>query len=170
MKVLNRSRNIRGIAHGDVIIDNTKNNCIYIWEFQATKRQSQSILFGITSSRELIRGYPGNNIRKNIFYYYYDSDGNINYPNFKQYADKSDYDAEYWDDDESNDYGKRLANGDNIKLEFNVKRKTIKYYINNIDQGIAFRNIHFSDKTKYNIFVSMYTAKDSVQMIDFKCI
>ena len=57
-------------------------------------------------------------------------------------------------------------NNDNyITMELNVTNKTLKYYINNVDEGIAFSNIHFDYDTKYNMAV--YLDRLTVELVLF---
>lgn len=56
---------------------------------------------------------------------------------------------------------------DIIKMEVNTKNKSIKYFINDIEQGIAFKNIKFKGMI-FNLAVSFY-MDESLQLIDFKC-
>ena len=45
--------------------------------------------------------------------------------------------------------------------------KTIKYYVQGFDQGIAFDNIYFDNDQEYSMFVSMHEPM-SVQLLDFQ--
>ena len=55
-------------------------------------------------------------------------------------------------------------------MQLNVKNKTLQYWVNDKDQGIAFQNIDFSDNIKYNLAISAYGYRDCVKINSFKCI
>ena len=61
-------------------------------------------------------------------------------------------------------YGKIYRKGDIIKMEFNVPKRTLLYYKNGVNLGIAFNDIIFENDEKYNMVVSMYEIGDSVQL------
>ena len=50
----------------------------------------------------------------------------------------------------------------------NMYAKTLSFVHNEKDHGIAYRNIDFSDDTKYNMAISVYGENDTVQLIDFQ--
>ena len=52
-----------------------------------------------------------------------------------------------------------------IKMELNLKNKTLKYYFGDIDGVVAFKNIYFDETTVYHMAV--YTERSSVKLIDF---
>ena len=59
-----------------------------------------------------------------------------------------------------------LEKGDTIKMELNVVDKTLKFYINDKDQGIAFKHIDFTDNKRYNMAVML--TKSKVKLINFQ--
>ena len=44
-----------------------------------------------------------------------------------------------------------MEDDDIVKMELNTKYGYIKYFINNIDKGIAYRNIDFDKNMKYRL-------------------
>ena len=65
-------------------------------------------------------------------------------------------------------YGEKFYKDDLIKMEVNTKEKTIKYYKNDKDLGIAIYNINFKNNIKYNLAISMDFKSDCVKLINFK--
>ena len=63
---------------------------------------------------------------------------------------------------------KQWKYNDIIKMEINTKNKAIKYFINEYEQGIAFKNIQFKGMM-FNLAVSFY-MDESLQLIDFQCV
>ena len=61
-------------------------------------------------------------------------------------------------------YGKECKNGDTIKCECDFDNKTVKYYINNISQGIAFNDLNGHVRPA----VSIYTNGDSIKLLNVK--
>lgn len=53
-----------------------------------------------------------------------------------------------------------------IRMELNVKNKTIKYYMNGVDFGIAWNDIDFS--TKYSLCISLLKLDASVKLEKFE--
>ena len=65
-------------------------------------------------------------------------------------------------------YGCAYSDKDNqVKMELNMDDKTLKYYVNGEDQGIAFDNICFDNDQHYSMCISLDEPM-SVQLIDFK--
>ena len=63
----------------------------------------------------------------------------------------------------------RIDNGDLITmtLDINLSSSTLSYSINGEDQGIAFRDIEFKNKT-YKMAIFMECKQDQIQLVDFK--
>ena len=89
---------------------------------------------------------------KCYFYAYYDKG--------PKYSHKCSYNGE--------SYGKLWEASDTIKMELNTNKKTLKFYVNNVDQGIAFDEVDFENNTKYNMAIFLYQKNDSIQLIDFQ--
>ena len=61
----------------------------------------------------------------------------------------------------SKNYGKEYGSNDIIKCEINYNKNIIVYYINGIDQGIAFNNITYPVKPA----VSLYSVGNSIELL-----
>eukprot|EP01084_Bolivina_argentea_P070064 127449_1 len=59
-----------------------------------------------------------------------------------------------------------IKKGSKIQMEFNVKTKTLQYYING--KQFKFENIHFNHNTKYFMAVCVNNERRSVQLVDFE--
>ena len=65
-------------------------------------------------------------------------------------------------------YGEMYGEDDVIVMELNLKLKTIEFYKNGESQGIAFKDIVKNDDTRYKLFISMFSERDSVQIVNFE--
>eukprot|EP01084_Bolivina_argentea_P319735 554589_1 len=59
-----------------------------------------------------------------------------------------------------------INEGDIIKMELNIKNKTLKYYLNDKDLGIAFKNINMN--YKYCLAISFASKGIQIQIVDFQ--
>lgn len=64
-------------------------------------------------------------------------------------------------------YGMGYEDGDIIKMELNVKSKTLEFYNNGKPQGIAFQDIKFGDKYLYCLGIIMTSTGNAVELLDF---
>ena len=63
---------------------------------------------------------------------------------------------------------KRLIKGDILKMEINVGKQEMRYYINDIDQGIAFEGIDFTcDEKKFNMCVYIGDTNVSIELLRY---
>ena len=53
-------------------------------------------------------------------------------------------------------------------MEFNIKERIIKYYINDKEQGITFNEIYFDDEIVYNLAIAFHEESEALQFIDFQ--
>eukprot|EP01084_Bolivina_argentea_P076375 138409_1 len=65
------------------------------------------------------------------------------------------------------DYGCIWNVGDMIAMELNVQNRTLKYYVNSTDQGIAVENVSFGDNVKYVMAVA-FNGNAAIKLISFK--
>eukprot|EP01084_Bolivina_argentea_P273289 465481_1 len=61
---------------------------------------------------------------------------------------------------------KLFSYGDTIKMEFNIKNKSLRYYLNDEDIGVAFDNINTDHE--YCLAISLYHDRDQIQLVDFQ--
>ena len=53
-------------------------------------------------------------------------------------------------------------------MTLNLKNKSISYTVDDIDYGIAFKNIDIDNDIYYRAAVFMYGHTDSIKMLDFQ--
>eukprot|EP01084_Bolivina_argentea_P304825 526532_1 len=75
------------------------------------------------------------------------------------------HDHEYWD----YDYGCVCRQGDELKMELDIQNRTLKYYINSNDQGIAVKNVQFIENTTFVMAISVNSPVE-IKLINFKAI
>jgi len=61
-------------------------------------------------------------------------------------------------------YSPQLKTNDIVTIELNIKNRTIRYFVNNINLGVAFRNIDIS--THYNFGITL-RRNDKVKLLHF---
>ena len=64
-------------------------------------------------------------------------------------------------------YGSRLNNDFILCLELNLKNKTISFYINGVNQGVAFNHIATGDDIKYRFSITLGYCDNSVSIVKF---
>eukprot|EP01083_Nonionella_stella_P314036 1129777_1 len=65
-------------------------------------------------------------------------------------------------------YGNRWHDNDEIVMELNTKRDTLKFYQNNVDLGIAFKDIDFSNNRIYHMTIRLSNVRESIQLLHFE--
>lgn len=63
------------------------------------------------------------------------------------------------------EYGEAWGEGDVIEMVLDTKQKTLSFFVNGSDQGIAFNNIHLDDSISYHMAISMCSR----HMENIKC-
>lgn len=71
------------------------------------------------------------------------------------------------DDQCSKNYGKTWKNGDELSMTLDMGQSEMRLSINGEDQGIAFTNIKKSKDIEYRLFISLYSIKDCVEILEF---
>ena len=61
-------------------------------------------------------------------------------------------------------YGKKCKTGDIVDMYLDLYKLTISYSINNINYGVAYKNI---DKCGYRAGVCMYKIEDALQLVEY---
>ena len=159
---------ISGTAYGNVIIDKRSKGS-HIWTFSVVKPDCSGqgeMTIGIDSSRKKFADdcmYVSH--RKEYAYYGYVSfnDGDDACTAIRTYNAKLDhkhYECEYgviYSDTESE-----------VKMELNMRNRTLKYYVNDTDQGIAFDNICFQNDEQYTMVVCLAYEVMSVQLTNYQ--
>ena len=151
--------------YGNILI-NARLNRMYIWKFQIVTLPSNGnpiCSFGIESSnKQQINTYfycAALAKRYNYMYYAYDTN------ELKG--------SKYSHDTKRTDYGVGAKTGDVITMILNTKLRTIKFYLNDRDLGIAYENVTFGfdDGKGYHMAVYIDEAPTCVKLIDFcqKC-
>ena len=57
--------------------------------------------------------------------------------------------------------------GDTVSIYLDLIKKELKYFINDIDQGIAFNDIPNDKNINYRLAISIYSKGDIVEIINF---
>ena len=65
-------------------------------------------------------------------------------------------------------YGELIQENDLIKMELNTMDKSLRYFRNGMDQGIAFTNVKLENGTYY-LAITMWEQQASLQLLDFEC-
>ena len=130
----------------------------YIWKFKMLEFQGL-IAIGIDSSN-----------KAHVDRDFYDCDNANPYYANEIYANGMGI---LYSHDASNSYSNRYAFtridtiGSLITMELNVKNRTLNYFINDIAQGNAFKNIYFDENTVYNMAVYGGGKNNTIQLTDF---
>ena len=159
-KKINRKK-LRGTVYGHYMInsqydgydiniyDNSDNN-IYEWTLKIDQMSSW-ITIGIDSSLQKHINDDFSD-QDGYTYYAYGSSGYI-------YQNKYDF--------RSVEYGIEYKTNDEIKMVLNKKNRSIKYYVNDKDQGIAFNLIHIKYPYRYHFAVCLAEGT-IVRLISFQ--
>ena len=59
-------------------------------------------------------------------------------------------------------------NDDIIGMELDINKKSLTFYLNGVDQGIAFENVNLDYERKYHMAVGMLDAGTSIELISFE--
>ena len=151
-----------GTSYGNVdIIDD--NRLKYIWKFKIKSCSYHTLMaIGIDSSSKAY-----------VYEDFHDCDNKYPYYAFEIYSSSEEGVLYEYDQGSTNvcvdygDCGEEIHSIDEatVMMELNLKDKTLKYYINDIDQGVAFTNIYFDQDTIYNMAV--YVNSVNIELIDF---
>ena len=139
-----------GSAFGTIDIKEN-DDCIYIWTIKILDEWSMDRNIGlIDASIKLSPGESFDYLGYGDDKYYacngaYKESHNIDLTYKHSEYEESVYDEQYGEFDE----------GEIIKMELNTKDKTLRYFQDDIDKGIAFDNIDFSNDTVYNLALSV---------------
>ena len=133
-------------------------NCTYIWCFKMfgdfpdpTMFWGSPLEIGITDKMDI-------NDKPNS-HYFYCSSGLKN-------SIKSDSYFDYPWNQKCEQYGTPFGVNDN-KMKLNVVKRTLRFYVNDKAQGIAFNAIVFGKNQKYKMVLSINSGDIPVQLIDF---
>ena len=143
--------------YGKITINPSKDKGIYQWYIQIKVMQLAAYIGFESASQSKIDSLFGTN-------------GGCNYSMncYAGYVDGVGYDKI-----SSRDYVKLTSkdfdtfkSGDIICLEFNMNDRNIKFYINGIDHGIAFKSEEIKDDD-YRFAVALCDEKDSIKLMKF---
>ena len=157
----------RNTVYGNIVITK-KDRGKFIWTFKLIEPKENVIMtIGIDSSNKAFvndrfycSGYG------HVFY------GYQSYSEFDTGSlmmRSSEVEKQSWKDtDQGYEYGVIYSDTESqVKMELNMDDKTLKYYVNGKDQGIAFQNICFENDEKYSMCISLDEPM-SVRLLDFK--
>eukprot|EP01084_Bolivina_argentea_P273291 465483_1 len=150
----------RSNVFGSIVIDSNKHpNTIYSWTFKLTSNHtlfSTSLpSIGIVSNVISVDDYCFNMYvggKKHYLYSHYGWDISSGKVRFKNRS--CDYNASC-----------HIESGDMIKMEVDLKHKTLKYFQNDKDLDVAFEDIDLN--FKYCLAISFPPWSNQVQIIDF---
>ena len=151
-KVIDSDSSYDGTCYGYVDIMNDT-DWKYVWTFKIIKYPQWSLLaIGIDASD---KAYFDED--------FHDCDNESHYYGFEIYCNGSG--ELYTLEKRKGRYGVMVGDGDVIKMDLNVNDKTLKYYINDQDQGIAFTDVYFDSNTIYHMAV--YVDNVDIAITDF---
>eukprot|EP01084_Bolivina_argentea_P285526 489659_1 len=136
-------------AYGNIDIRANNTQCRYLWIIKILSTEKGRVYIGVDSSNK-IHLHTNYTISNASCYY--------SYGNGRKYSNELPG---------GKLYGYMFYNRFIIKMEINTKQKTLKYYTNGIDEGIAFQDINFKNTT-YHLAITMQDKNDSVQIIKFQ--
>eukprot|EP01083_Nonionella_stella_P021267 58986_1 len=86
---------------------------------------------------------------------------------YKYFAWGSDQAA--WYNGDFNNYGTAFNNNDIVQMEINTQNKSLKYYLNGIDQDIAFTRLFSSEIDEfYYLAIALDNKDTSIQLLRFQ--
>eukprot|EP01084_Bolivina_argentea_P000398 750_1 len=146
---------------GLVVISSDNNpNAIYCWSFKVTFNaptyHTTAPSIGIVSDTKAIDDYCFSDRDREDEYHYYGWE-----TTWKEIRSNN---VDITTKHPFGDYPK-IKSGDILKMEVNLKNKSIKHFYNDKDLGIAFNNIDLN--YKYYLGIS-FADQDRVQIVDFK--
>ena len=139
----------RCCVYGYDLLDSTSDKLI-TYEIKFNTRLDGTVI-GITNNSKNTEASVFNKDSSHI-YYGYDNEGD------KYSTDKNEYGTEY-----GREYGKR----DIVKMELNLSKRTIEFYVNDECQGIAFDDIKVGDDIKYKLVIEFWVRDGSCKIINF---
>lgn len=142
-----------GTCYGYVDITNVDEDCKYVWTFNVLSYPRSCLLaIGIDASNKAHYSEDFHDCgNKNPYYgleLYHHASGEL-----------------YSLQERGGAYGPQVGDGDVIKMELSMTDKTIKYYINDNDHGVAFSDIIFGEDTIYHMAV--YVHHVDIELTDF---
>eukprot|EP01084_Bolivina_argentea_P060851 111167_1 len=91
-------------------------------------------------------------VEENIDYYILNQNGCI----LKKQYDTDEFDGRYhWHKWNWFNYGNGFGTNDLVSILLNIEKGEIRFFVNNIDQGIAYKNIKKSNLISYRLFVTL---------------
>ena len=139
-------------AYGNIIIPSSITNKIYQWKFKILKLYTFSICLGIDDANchSLNTNFIGQNSQKTVNY------GLWSNAKIQSFNDKI----------ANIDYGTSFKDNDIIIMTLNLKLRTLSFGINNINQGVAFKNIINDKNLSYRMAIRLF-SNTSVQLLSF---
>eukprot|EP01084_Bolivina_argentea_P070957 129041_1 len=175
--------NLFGTAYGNVEI-NTNNLVNCIWTFEINKHHINDIIgIGISSSKKL---------KPNEYRFYKGRDTRINGIDIEEFFARLLNPSEVKETNESSnikidgyayennsimlerskesasDYGCIFGDGDIVQMEFNPQNKTLRYFVNSKDQGIAAKDIQFDGIYESYVMAVFIKGTVEVKLMNFQ--
>ena len=120
------------------------------WDLRIIRCDGEGVGFGISSGR-----LPNGNVVED------DMAGH----NYLYWCEGAVYRGTYWREYGNTTYGA----GDVVSMRLNLKRSgTIRFFVNGVDQGIAFIRLRKGPSIKYRLQCSLETIGNSMEVIGFR--
>ena len=143
----------RNTGYGNIRINN-EYNCIYSWTLKLVALDIYNTWIGIDASN---KEYSHRNFSLAAKHYYaIDVRGSKKSRISGQSSTRVNY-------------GKRMKEGDIVKMDINTKDRTMSFWINDEYQGIAFEDVAF-DGVEYYLAISLFkqNCEHWVKLLDFR--
>lgn len=128
----------------------SKNDCIYIWEFTISSLYGHAIVIGISNKQRPNEQLHQTPMPYGEYTYGYCSDGDR-------------FGGKYWGFGE---HYTMIENGDKVTMELDLVEGRLIFYIND-KHKIVIEDIKKSDHIKYRMLVSICNPGESVQILQF---
>ena len=144
-------------SFGELVISSTSNG-VYRWNLRVLSTENH-MRIGIMSS-------PWNVHRSMIDLFVQRSDSQKFYLYCPTYGRKPITHEDFpWDDGDID--SKQLRDNDIVCMELNLRKKSVRFYINNEDRGIVCNRIQVGKDIQYRLAVSLVKGNPSMSIIKF---
>ena len=144
-------------VYGNIRVTNNDHYNKFVWEFRISKAAPNIVIaIGLDSSDKLYgdKAFDSYITRDNVFYSFEDN-SSLPHINKSTANDKGGYDID------AKEYGTPFTLGqeNNVIMEFDTKKKTLRYFVNGEDQGIAVdKDLMQIDENEFIAAISMNDA------------
>ena len=156
-------------VYGNIKIDKSLGNVILLWTLKVITLANQDgmdddLYLGIDSSNKSETHSDFSDYQR--YTYYALGSDQAKWTNINSEPDS-------WNDGKRDNgyvvYGEYLKDGDIVRMEVNIPTESIKFYINDIDHGIAFDSIFSNDGTQFfHLAIAIARKGTKIQLTDFE--